>query len=926
MAYKKLTDDWKGHRTYDDFIIREQFGVYVDADDPTKQPYIVLQGIIFRTIYDSQAQLKNHVPFTINIQINGEGDVYTYKTGTTLKYTAKYRKDKTVLDLDYDTTWFVSLAKTEHIPIPKNGEEFTINVGITDKNGDDFSFVDNVAGPFPCKLSGPYPAFPDAEAEAEHEAYGGTLTALSTGVLFYYRLNNPMVRATTCELSPPGYNDESDVGTAILEYTFKDNEEQQYPSPTKVGGYISALDPVYKHEGSFDKIYFMPYYAGSYQDQDDCTTGTVEIGVKRHTWTTEFGSECWGSYSNKKADVNTITLGYVNASKIKVHISEGYETGEPYIDPFLDPMMTDAHRNVGYAYYNVDQQLERYTGVIQGYVYYNYYINFGQTTPYYSYVTDRYYGMPYGERFVRYRTTIQSESNTELITDNLGIQLITGNTNIRSFSDLWTVRHQYTLNTSFAAHTGETNIHIELDTNWGRTFSFDDSIVVLPYHLPEVTANTYRARLAEAGDPQTDIITFNGIGYVRDDYGEYGVVEWASDISPLNNINAKKLYITVRYTENGVVKTQSNYNYNIQNYIDTGYYVFRANTEFSYDVSVRVGDDIRYSGYLYLMLDTALAIFDFLNGGTGVSAGKVAEQAKTLEIRSDWALLMPDTVTVENYDLQGNNADLISWLNAKRSFIKSCYDKLDIYLAKIDMNYTTLYGITGLTALTDATVIGKDITFMYNHVETTVHNVTYMWIPKYVEPVEGGDKTNQDGTDELEAGSGDNGGSTVAGDSGDGESGDDSSGGSVVDPGHTVSDPKETEEPVDGPDVTMIGGAKVNEPITITRPYLNVCLRGEVYSGGIYPKLFLSLNEPTAVDNRGIIDVNYEISSPLSSEVRIVGVNSFYYVKGENKIDVSRYMGRQLWLSFTFNRIGEYDAGFYITNMLLQSTSSTFSD
>lgn len=149
-------------------------------------------------------------------------------------------------------------------------------------------------------------------------------------------------------------------------------------------------------------------------------------------------------------------------------------------------------------------------------------------------------------------------------------------------------------------HNGETEVSVNYD--------------VYDYWTPGLTAAIHRC-------------TQNG---TRDDSGSYCLIEWAINVAPLGNQNSRSLTIT--HPEGTTTPTLSSYT-------ASGSLIVAADPEHSYNISFALTDDFGTITRT-LRLSTAGVIMDIFHGGHGVAFGKVAENDYTLEITSDWDVLL----------------------------------------------------------------------------------------------------------------------------------------------------------------------------------------------------------------------------------------------------------------------------------------------
>lgn len=116
----------------------------------------------------------------------------------------------------------------------------------------------------------------------------------------------------------------------------------------------------------------------------------------------------------------------------------------------------------------------------------------------------------------------------------------------------------------------------------------------------------------------------------RDDSGSYCLIEWAINVAPLGNQNSKSLTIT--HPAGTSTPTLSSYT-------ASGSLIVAADPEHSYDITFSLTDDFT-TVTSTMKLSTAGVIMDIYRGGHGIAFGKVAENDYTLEVTSEWDVLL----------------------------------------------------------------------------------------------------------------------------------------------------------------------------------------------------------------------------------------------------------------------------------------------
>ena len=118
----------------------------------------------------------------------------------------------------------------------------------------------------------------------------------------------------------------------------------------------------------------------------------------------------------------------------------------------------------------------------------------------------------------------------------------------------------------------------------------------------------------------------------ENDEGAYVIVTYSGTITPLNNRNKNEWKLqykksTVTDYEEITLETSG---YTVTN----GTYIFRADTEFSYDVRVIAEDDFQ-SAVMVTSASTAYTIMDFGVDGKSIGLGKVAENENAVDVGFD---------------------------------------------------------------------------------------------------------------------------------------------------------------------------------------------------------------------------------------------------------------------------------------------------
>lgn len=185
---------------------------------------------------------------------------------------------------------------------------------------------------------------------------------------------------------------------------------------------------------------------------------------------------------------------------------------------------------------------------------------------------------------------------------------------VKSYFEL-VVGYNYTTNSTYTfwpETAGTATAHAEDDH--GAETEVSVNYDVYDYWAPTLTAAIHRCR--QDG--------------TRDDSGSYCLIEWAINVAPLGNQNSKSLTIT--HPAGTSTPTLSSYT-------ASGSLIVAADPELSYDIGFSLTDDFT-TVTRTMKLSTAGVIMDIYRGGHGIAFGKVAENDYTLEVTSEWDVLL----------------------------------------------------------------------------------------------------------------------------------------------------------------------------------------------------------------------------------------------------------------------------------------------
>lgn len=621
MAVSKITQ-WVGtHSIGSDIIMEIRYDVYADMSDGDRRPYLRINKCIFRSTHDRSGPISGMAPFKLKILINGTGTAYSFNSGSDIKHHAGTLYDEDAGEYA-DGYYYVKFSSTDNIPIKKNGAEFTLNLTVKTENDQTYTVTEPACAPVSVKITGP--------------------SSIYTG------------RASTYNLSRSLLNDEKKCAEAYLRFGF--------PSWGNVGSVVDGYSGIYtqaRHScESFSTLTFIPLRSGAPEgeksDPDSGAGSCIELIYYYFTNDSGFGTEhrASGEHSYYTGLYNAIELCHVEVPVTVISRSK--------VDDALAPVIESAVHQTGRYHEEYERQIERYGGVAQGECHYNIILTAetgGDPDPSVTPYPPGLYiprTMKYGDEFYY-----------------LNVTDYTNGAPVEYTTQIYGYTAEYNGALLSRAGTG-LNVTFTLKDGFGFTTTYTDSITVLPYHRPDMPL--YRARRCSplsAGADTDDVFLYDGVYYTPDDYGEYALVEWTVDISPLNDANSR--YLTINGPSGNADGRYSSRIIELQDYLCSGYYVVRAEPDVSYDITFTLGDDFygSQSGYVawykspsvfVAPLNTALAIFDFKKGGTGVALGKVAEYDNTLDIHRNWMVRMPYNTYIQNYDGNGTEVNLYDWL------------------------------------------------------------------------------------------------------------------------------------------------------------------------------------------------------------------------------------------------------------------------
>ena len=556
MAYQKLTPpstlnggDWTGRHAFTEFNVTSKYDAYVDPDKATNKPYLCLKNYRIMSTAVDRAQISDRAPFTIKIKIDDEEKEYTFNSGTSIK-----EYDTGVIDLDIGQRviyYYVEFSSSTHIVLPEGGTAFTINTTITTKNEETYTFTEKACSPVSVKMSGP--------------------TEINTGAVSTYTLS------ATLPSSGERYSSSSTNKfylKSVIPVYFPSQDGTSGDYAKEYDGFADAYTKTYLYSGNINEVRIAPIYTLS--SPGEIGTPRIDSYGQRYNYVCvyyyyytdddNFGDrtqlQAHGNFWLNKILIATIYLG------VKI-------TSREEIDQDILPELEYAH-NVGY--YNTDEQhphILKYGSYICGQSEYRWRVQ---------------YKMRYGNAI--YAVDIDDYTSGSLKHTRIE--------NPRN-SNIYYSNYTY----SAALNTVITNaaVNYTVEDMWGNIFTYSDSVTVIPYNIPAMTtARLQRCAKVSSGSGE-GYYSYDGQTYHVDDYGDYCLVEWAINITPLNNQNSRYLTISDPASNSRSITLSS--------YTASGFYVVPADGEKSYDCKFTLRDDFKTT-IVGRSLSTVMAIMDFL--------------------------------------------------------------------------------------------------------------------------------------------------------------------------------------------------------------------------------------------------------------------------------------------------------------------------
>lgn len=660
VYYSKLKDRTSNADPSDAQYFAMKFGVYTDPANTAVAPYVCLENCDI--ISHSASALYARVAGTLRIQINGEGPVYTASTGSSVFQISIEAKEALGYVMNEGGTgpYVCRFSNGTHIPINSTETEFTFNVTLTMRNGEQYTRVYPACGVVFQTVTGP--------------------TTVSTGHVSNYTLRVPFTNERASDVA-----DSTRLGYKYFGAELKYRDQW---APNVSGGYniyykniadayVTPYQMARSTIGAISEFSFVPVQY-SYTDEYSPSTWTIKDhglivldyyfipkGVYSYVKVGEFytfsileSDQAIDKYIYASArdyglalSSTRINLTMNNRSEVDEHLRPEFREFEHWVYP---PADANRYKNRWSSIY--DTLMERYHGIVQGCIQGGIIAKFYEDT----YVSTRH-NRPSGDA-LQYNSRFLSCTITETFSEPPRTIPLEAEMGLKGGNSL-----NYS---SVRAEIGEfdnvgnnRSVTFTLKDSFGFTTVLTDTTAVLPYHKPEMPiCRAQRVRIASG--TEGEIYTYDGVNYTPDESGEYGLVEWQINVSPLNDGNSRSLRYRISSDRQWETITTSTYNAG-------GLFVFRADTEQSYNILFQLTDDF-YSDLPFIApMNSAYAMLDFKHGGRGIAMGKVSELDYVYDIHRNWLLKMPYNTMVQNYDGNGNAVNLYEWLQRTNQRIET---------------------------------------------------------------------------------------------------------------------------------------------------------------------------------------------------------------------------------------------------------------
>ena len=210
------------------------------------------------------------------------------------------------------------------------------------------------------------------------------------------------------------------------------------------------------------------------------------------------------------------------------------------------------------------------------------------------------------------------------------------------------------------AEVRKTTVKINGETHTGQTINtgvlkwYEDlsCVVTVEDTRGRTTSKTYTVSVVNYYNPIIESFSVDRCDQdgTLNDEGAYFKASYAVDIAPVNNKNAKTAKI--RYRRQGTT-TWSTKTITLSSYTANGSAIIAASTEYTYEVEFEISDSFETPVVASETLSTAFTLVDHHSSGTGISFGKVAEKAHTMDVALDLLVKGVDhTIEETDFDEQ----------------------------------------------------------------------------------------------------------------------------------------------------------------------------------------------------------------------------------------------------------------------------------